>query len=74
MTVIHRVGELRPTDAIVLVAVASAHRGDAFEACAFIMDFLKTRAPLWKKEQAAEGSRWVDSRASDARAARRWKG
>ena len=73
VTVIHRVGELRPTDAIVLVAVASGHRGDAFQACEFIMDFLKTRAPFWKKEQVATGSRWVDSRTSDARAARRWK-
>ena len=73
MTVIHRVGELRPTDAIVLVAVASAHRGDAFQACEFIMDFLKTRAPFWKKEQAPDGSRWVEGRASDERAAGRWK-
>lgn len=73
VTVVHRVGELRPTDPIVLVAVAGAHRGDAFQACEFIMDFLKTQAPLWKKEQAPDGSRWVDSRASDARAARRWK-
>ena len=73
VSVIHRVGELRPTDPIVLVAVASAHRGDAFQACEFIMDFLKTRAPLWKKEQAPDGSRWVDARGSDGRAARRWK-
>lgn len=73
VSVIHRVGELRPTDPIVLVAVASAHRGDAFQACEFIMDFLKTRAPLWKKEQASDGSRWVDARGSDERAARRWK-
>jgi len=73
VTVVHRVGELRPTDPIVLVAVASAHRGDAFQACEFIMDFLKTRSPLWKKEQAPDGSRWVGSRTSDARAARRWK-
>jgi molybdopterin synthase catalytic subunit len=73
VTVIHRVGELCPTDPIVLVAVASAHRGDAFQACEFIMDFLKTRAPLWKKEQAPDGSRWVDSRAGDERAAGRWK-
>jgi molybdopterin synthase catalytic subunit len=73
VTVVHRVGELRPTDPIVLVAVAGAHRGDAFQACEFIMDFLKTRAPFWKKEEAPDGSRWVDSRASDERAARRWK-
>ncbi|NIM27232.1 MAG: molybdopterin synthase catalytic subunit MoaE [Gammaproteobacteria bacterium] len=73
VTVIHRVGELRPSDPIVLVAVASAHRGDAFQACEFIMDFLKTRAPLWKKEQVPDGARWVDSRTSDDRAARRWK-
>jgi len=72
--VVHRVGELAPTDAIVLVAVASAHRGDAFEACAFIMDFLKTRAPFWKKERLPDGSRWVATRASDAAAAERWKG
>jgi molybdopterin synthase catalytic subunit len=73
VTVVHRVGELRPTDPIVLVAVASGHRGDAFQACEFIMDFLKTRAPFWKKERLAEGSRWVDSRGSDDQAARRWK-
>ena len=70
---VHRVGELHPTDPIVLVAVASAHRGDAVQACEFIMDFLKTRAPFWKKEQSPEGSAWVESRASDARAADRWK-
>ncbi len=72
-TVIHRVGPLRPTDQIVLVAVASAHRGEAFAACEFIMDYLKTRAPFWKKEQTAEGARWVDARESDDRAAERWK-
>jgi molybdopterin synthase catalytic subunit len=72
-TVIHRYGELKPTDQIVLVAVASAHRGDAFAACEFIMDYLKTRAPFWKKEQAAEGARWVEARASDDRAADRWR-
>jgi len=72
-TVIHRHGDLKPTDQIVLVAVASAHRADAFEACEFIMDFLKTQAPFWKKEQAAEGSRWVEARASDDEAAERWK-
>ncbi len=70
--VIHRVGELRPADQIVLVAVTSAHRGDAFDACRFIMDYLKTRAPFWKKEDTAEGARWVDARASDDDAAARW--
>lgn len=72
-TVIHRVGELKPTDQIVLVIVASGHRGDAFDACEFIMDYLKTDAPFWKKEQNAEGSRWVDSRESDSNAALRWQ-
>ncbi len=71
--VVHRVGELRPTDAFVLVAVASAHRSDAFQACEFIMDFLKTRAPFWKKEENSQEAKWVESRASDARAAERWK-
>jgi len=70
--VIHRVGELRPGDPIVLVAVASGHRGDAFAACEFIMDYLKTRAPFWKKEATPEGARWVDARASDDAAASRW--
>src|SRR5215210_5640423 len=60
--VVHRVGVLRPTDQIVLVIVASAHRGDAFTACEFIMDYLKTRAPFWKKEQTRDGARWVDAR------------
>ena len=73
VVVVHRVGELRPTDPIVLVAVASAHRGDAFQACEFIMDYLKTRAPFWKKESGSRGSTWVDSRESDAEAAGRWK-
>ena len=72
-TVIHRVGELRPGDNIVLVVVASAHRGDAFAACEFIMDFLKTRAPFWKKEETPGGRRWVDARESDDRAAEKWK-
>ena len=72
--VIHRVGGLGPTDQIVLVAVASAHRGDAFSACEFIMDYLKTRAPFWKKEQTAAGARWVEERESDAHAAQRWGG
>ena len=68
-TVIHRYGELEPADQIVLVAVASAHRGDAFAACEFIMDFLKTQAPFWKKEA---GKGWVEARASDDAAASRW--
>ncbi len=73
VSLVHRVGKLHPTDPIVLVAVASAHRGDAFQACEFIMDFLKTRAPFWKKEEDSRGTRWVASRSSDARAAGRWK-
>jgi molybdopterin synthase catalytic subunit len=73
-TVIHRVGSLQPGDRIVLVVVSSAHRGDAFEACEFIMDYLKTRAPFWKREDTPEGSRWVEARASDDAAAGRWKG
>jgi molybdopterin synthase catalytic subunit len=72
--VIHRVGALAPGDRIVLVGVASAHRGEAFHACEFIMDYLKTRAPFWKKEATAEGTRWVEARASDDTAAQRWKG
>ena len=71
--VIHRVGLLRPTDQIVLVLVASAHRGDAFAACEFIMDYLKTRAPFWKKEQTPGGARWVDARVTDDAAAERWQ-
>lgn len=70
--VIHRVGLLLPLDQIVLVMVCAAHRGDAFDACAFIMDFLKTRAPFWKKEQTPEGTRWVEARADDEHAAQRW--
>jgi molybdopterin synthase catalytic subunit len=70
--VIHRVGELRPTDQIVLVAVTGAHRGEAFDACRFVMDYLKTRAPFWKKERTPEGERWVDARVSDDEAAARW--
>lgn len=70
--VIHRVGLLKPTDQIVLVAVASAHRGEAFKACEFLMDYLKTQAPFWKKETTPEGSRWVDARVSDTDAAARW--
>ena len=71
--VIHRVGPLYPTDPIVLVAVASGHRGDAFAACEFIMDFLKTQAPFWKKEATLEGEQWVDARESDDHAAARWR-
>jgi len=70
--VIHRVGDLAPADQIVLVGVTSAHRGDAFAACEFIMDYLKTRAPFWKKESTPEGVRWVDARTSDDDAAARW--
>ena len=70
--VIHRVGALHPADQIVLVAVTGAHRGAAFEACEFVMDYLKTRAPFWKKEQTPAGSRWVDARSSDDAAAERW--
>jgi molybdopterin synthase catalytic subunit len=71
--VIHRVGTLKPTDQIVLVVVTSAHRGDAFAACEFIMDYLKTRAPFWKKEQTGGGARWVEARATDDIAAERWR-
>lgn len=71
--VIHRVGPLKPCDQIVLVAVTSAHRGEAFAACEFIMDYLKTRAPFWKKEVTPDGGRWVDARETDDSAAERWK-
>jgi molybdopterin synthase catalytic subunit len=71
--VIHRVGTLKPTDQIVLVVVTSGHRGDAFAACEFIMDYLKTRAPFWKKEQTGRGARWVDARSADDAAAERWR-
>jgi molybdopterin synthase catalytic subunit len=71
--VIHRVGRLVPGDAIVLVAVTGAHRGAAFAACEFVMDYLKTRAPFWKKEATPDGERWVDARASDDAAAERWR-
>ena len=70
--VIHRVGPLKPGDKIVFVAVTSAHRGESFAACQFIMDYLKTRAPFWKKEQTPEGERWVEARASDEDAAALW--
>jgi molybdopterin synthase catalytic subunit len=71
--VVHRVGELKPADQIVLVVVTGAHRGEAFAACEFIMDYLKTRAPFWKKEQTIQGSRWVEARSSDDDAAQRWE-
>jgi len=70
--VIHRVGALAPLDQIVLVAVTSAHRGEAFAACEFVIDWLKTQAPFWKKETTAQGARWVDARESDDAAAARW--
>jgi molybdopterin synthase catalytic subunit len=70
--VVHRIGPLRPADQIVLVAVTSAHRGQAFQACEFLMDYLKTQAPFWKKESTSEGSRWVDARSSDDAALQRW--
>ena len=72
--VIHRVGRLLPGDRIVFVGVSSVHRADAFAACEFIMDYLKTRAPFWKKEETPEGGRWVDARESDELAASRWQG
>ncbi len=70
--VVHRVGRLRPLDQIVLVVVTGAHRGEAFAACEFVMDYLKTRAPFWKKEQTPSGGRWVDARETDDAAAQRW--
>jgi len=71
--IVHRVGTMRPLDQIVLVIVTSAHRGESFEACEFLMDYLKTRAPFWKKEVTPEGERWVDARSSDDVAAKRWE-
>jgi len=71
--VIHRVGSLLPEDQIVMVAVTSAHRGEAFAACEFIMDYLKTAAPFWKKEDTPEGGRWVDARVTDETAMSRWE-
>jgi len=71
--IIHRVGPLKPEDQIVLVAVTSAHRAEAFAACEFMMDYLKTAAPFWKKEETAEGGRWVDARVTDDAAMARWK-
>lgn len=70
--VIHRVGFFQPLDQIVLVAVVSAHRGESFQACEFLMDYLKTQAPFWKKEQTPEGARWVDARESDDAALAKW--
>jgi molybdopterin synthase catalytic subunit len=70
--IIHRVGTLEAGDQIVLVAVSSAHRGQAFQACEFLMDYLKTQAPFWKKEHTPEGAHWVDARTTDDEALRRW--
>ena len=70
--VIHRIGPMRPQEQIVLVVTLSAHRGEAFAACEFIMDYLKSEAPFWKKEQTPDGARWVDARSSDEAALRRW--
>ena len=70
--VIHRVGPLQPLDQIVLVVVSSAHRGESFQACEFLMDYLKTQAPFWKKEETPDGARWVDARVSDDQALARW--
>ena len=70
--VIHRVGLLQPLDQVVMVAVTSAHRGESFKACEFLMDYLKTQAPFWKKEQTPGGSRWVDARVSDDAALAKW--
>jgi molybdopterin synthase catalytic subunit len=73
LTIIHRVGRLAPGERIVLVAVASAHRGSAFEACEFLMDFLKTRAPFWKQEERGGVVQWVEAKLTDAAAAERWR-
>ena len=70
--VVHRVGLLQPLDQVVMVAVTSAHRGESFKACEFLMDYLKTQAPFWKKEQTPEGARWVDARVSDDAALAKW--
>ena len=70
--VVHRIGLLAPLDQIVLVAVTSAHRGQSFQACEFLMDYLKTQAPFWKKEQTPDGFRWVDARTSDDAALKKW--
>ena len=73
LEVLHRIGALEPGEPIVFVGAASAHRQAAFDACAFVMDYLKTRAPFWKKENTADGPRWVEGRDSDHAAAARWK-
>jgi len=73
VTIIHRVGTLKPGERIVLVAVASSHRGAAFAACEFLMDYLKTRAPFWKREDRDGETRWIEARSSDDEAAQRWK-
>ena len=70
--VVHRIGLLQPLDQVVLVAVTSAHRGESFKACEFLMDYLKTQAPFWKKEQTLEGARWVDARVTDDAALAKW--
>ena len=70
--VVHRVGVLQPLDQVVMVAVTSAHRGESFKACEFLMDYLKTQAPFWKKEQTPEGARWVDARVTDDAALAKW--
>ena len=70
--VVHRIGVLQPLDQVVMVAVTSAHRGTSFQACEFLMDYLKTQAPFWKKEQTPEGARWVDARVSDDAALAKW--
>ena len=70
--IVHRVGTLTPLDQIVLVVVASSHRGDAFKACEFMMDYLKTQAPFWKKETGSQGERWIDAKATDDAAEKRW--
>jgi molybdopterin synthase catalytic subunit len=72
LKVLHRIGEVRPEEPIVLVAVAARHRGEAFRACEFVIDYLKTRAPFWKKETTGDGERWVSRRSSDREAERRW--
>ena len=72
LAIIHRVGALKPADQIVMVSVLSAHRGDAFAACEFIMDYLKTEAPFWKKEISEQGSKWVETRKSDIFAKNKW--
>ena len=70
--VVHRVGLLKPLDQVVMVAVTSAHRGESFKACEFLMDYLKTQAPFWKKEQTPDGARWVDARVTDDAALAKW--